>query len=237
VALTARYILCAVYGYIYSYRMVDKFSNAKRQIKIILLNILPSTIVSKLMLSKSMVVNEFPETTILFADIVGFTAMCKTITPFEQAKNLNILFSDFDSIIEEMGLEKIRSIGDQYVVAAGLPTFREDHAEATVEVAMKMLDAANFHTFTDKKPVTLRIGINTGPVVAGIISEKRVSYDIWGDTVNMASRMESKGLPGRIQVTENTYQKLKNTHRFSKKRVIEAKGSGQIGAYVLEGRL
>ncbi len=202
----------------------------------LLLNILPAAIVEALKKGENTNAERFDSATVLFADIVDFTSIASRISPLELVKFLNQIFSKFDELTEKHGLEKIKTNGDAYMVAGGLPVPRPDHAEAIANMALDMQEAiADFKT--DKgEPFQIRIGINTGPVVAGVIGTKKFSYDLWGDTVNVASRMESQGLPGCIQVTTAVYQQLKNDYVFEERGPISVKGKGETIAYLLTSK-
>ncbi|XZN99232.1 MAG: adenylate/guanylate cyclase domain-containing protein [Microcoleus sp.] len=202
----------------------------------LLLNILPAAIVEALKKGEGTNAERFDSATVLFADIVDFTSIAARISPLELVKFLNQIFSKFDELTEKHGLEKIKTNGDAYMVAGGLPVPRPDHAEAIANMALDMQEAiADFKT--DKgEPFQIRIGINTGPVVAGVIGTKKFSYDLWGDTVNVASRMESQGLPGCIQVTTAVYQQLKNDYVFEERGSISVKGKGETIAYLLTSK-
>ncbi|MEZ2248201.1 adenylate/guanylate cyclase domain-containing protein [Microcoleus sp.] len=202
----------------------------------LLLNILPAAIVEALKKGENTNAERFDSATVLFADIVDFTSIASRISPLELVKFLNQIFSKFDELTEKHGLEKIKTNGDAYMVAGGLPVPRSDHAEAIANMALDMQEAiADFKT--DKgEPFQIRIGINTGPVVAGVIGTKKFSYDLWGDTVNVASRMESQGLPGCIQVTTAVYQQLKNDYVFEERGSISVKGKGETIAYLLTSK-
>ncbi|WP_377477494.1 MAG: adenylate/guanylate cyclase domain-containing protein [Microcoleus anatoxicus] len=202
----------------------------------LLLNILPAAIVEALKKGETANAERFESATVLFADIVNFTSLASRISPLELVKFLNHIFSKFDELTEKHGLEKIKTNGDAYMVAGGLPVPRPDHAEAIANMALDMQEAiADFKT--DKgEPFQIRIGINTGPVVAGVIGTKKFSYDLWGDTVNVASRMESQGLPGCIQVTTAVYQQLKNDYVFEERGPISVKGKGETIAYLLTSK-
>lgn len=202
----------------------------------LLLNILPAAIVEALKKGENTNAERFDSATVLFADIVDFTSIASRISPLELVKFLNQIFSKFDELTEKHGLEKIKTNGDAYMVAGGLPVPRPDHAEAIANMALDMQEAiADFKT--DKgEPFQIRIGINTGPVVAGVIGTKKFSYDLWGDTVNVASRMESQGLPGCIQVTTAVYQQLKNDYVFEERGSISVKGKGETIAYLLTSK-
>ena len=165
-----------------------------------MLNILPEPIAKRLKEGHSNIADGFAEVTIMFADIVGFTKLSEKIPPQEVVKLLNEIFTGFDQLSEQHGLEKIKTIGDAYMVASGLPMHRKDHAEAIAEMALDMQqEIAHFNT-KHQANLSIRIGINTGPVVAGVIGTKKFIYDLWGDAVNTASRMESHGIPDCIQI-------------------------------------
>ncbi|MEY3869645.1 MAG: hypothetical protein RLZZ338_3536 [Cyanobacteriota bacterium] len=203
----------------------------------LLLNILPEPIAQKLKDGQKNIADGFAEVTILFADIVGFTEMSAQIMPEDLVKFLNEIFSAFDELTERYGLEKIKTIGDAYMVVGGLPIPNKDHAESIAEIALKMQEeVANFNA-RHSTAISIRIGINTGPVIAGVIGTKKFIYDLWGDAVNTASRMESHGIPGAIQVTKSTYERLKDKYTFSERGNIYIKGKGEMFTYLLTGRL
>lgn len=203
----------------------------------LLLHILPEPIATKLKEGHSNIADGFAEVTILFADIVGFTNLSDRISPAALVAMLNRIFSSFDELTEKHNLEKIKTIGDAYMVVGGLPTPREDHAETIAEMALDMLDEVNKFNAENEIYINLRIGINTGPAIAGVIGTKKFIYDLWGDAVNTASRMESHGVPGAIQVTQETYEILKNNYLFEKRGTIHVKGKGDMTTYFLTGRL
>ncbi len=202
----------------------------------LLLNILPEPIANRLKEDQSAIAESFNEVTILFADLVGFTSLSTKLQPIELVNLLNQIFSSFDQIIEELDLEKIKTIGDAYMVAGGLPIPKIDHAEAIAELALTMLDIMQQLQIDTGHKLQIRIGINTGIVVAGVIGKKRFIYDLWGDAVNIASRMESHGLPGYIQATSATYERLKDKYLFENRGTIPVKGKGEMTTYFLKGR-
>lgn len=203
----------------------------------LLLNILPEAIADRLKENQGAIAENFNEVTILFADIVGFTPLSARITPTELVNLLNEIFSKFDELTEKHGLEKIKTIGDAYMVVGGLPVPKENSAEAIAEMALDM-QAAIAHLQTKyREQLQIRIGINTGSVVAGVIGMKKFIYDLWGDAVNVASRMESSGIPGKIQVTEVSYQSLKNRYEFEKRGEVAVKGRGEMTTYWLVGKI
>jgi class 3 adenylate cyclase len=199
----------------------------------LLLNILPAEIAQQLKEEQSAIANRFDEVTILFADLVNFTGLAAQISPIELVNSLNQIFSDFDRLAESYGLEKIKTIGDAYMVVGGLPTPRSDHAGAVAKMALDMQKSiSQFKTATGES-FQLRIGINTGSVVAGVIGLKKFSYDLWGDAVNLASRMESHGVVGKIQVSETTYLHLKDKFQLENRGEIKVKGRGMMTTYFL----
>jgi len=203
----------------------------------LLLNVLPTSIASRLKQTEAVIADGFPDVTVMFADIVDFTRRSERIAPEQVVESLNDLFSVFDQLARERGLEKIKTIGDAYMVVGGLPDPRPDHVEAVAEMALAMRAEVAGHVDPGGQPLAVRIGIDTGPVVAGVIGTSRFSYDLWGDTVNTASRMESHGVPGCIQVTARTYQRLRDHYRFERRGPIPVKGKGDIVTYLLEGRV
>ena len=202
----------------------------------LLLNILPEEIANRLKRGDSTIADTFADVTVLFADIVGFTQLSARVSPTELVALLNDIFSAFDNLAERHGLEKIKTIGDAYMVVGGLPITRPDHAEAIAEMALDMQEAIIDFSNTQNQHLSIRIGINTGPVVAGVIGIKKFIYDLWGDTVNTASRMESHGFPGSIHVTAATYEKLHEKYVFESRGAIEVKGKGKMTTYLLKCR-
>ena len=202
----------------------------------LLLNILPAAIVENLKKGEDSPAQRFDSATVLFADIVDFTSIAARMLPLELVNLLNQIFSMFDQLTEKHGLEKIKTIGDAYMVAGGLPVPRADHLEAIANMALDMQEAiADFQTDRGE-PFQIRIGIHTGPVVAGVIGTKKFIYDLWGDTVNVASRMECQGLPGYIQVTADIYELLKDRYLFEERGTIAIKGKGEMIAYWLKAK-
>ncbi|MEG5060723.1 adenylate/guanylate cyclase domain-containing protein [Microcoleus sp. A2-C5] len=202
----------------------------------LLLNILPAEIADRLMRTNESPAEHFEEATILFADIVGFTSISARIEPMQLVSGLNQIFSAFDQLTEKYGLEKIKTIGDAYMVVGGLPVSRPDHSEAIANMALDMQAYMQDVEIIFGESLQIRIGINTGPVIAGVIGIKKFIYDLWGDAVNVASRMESHGKPGYIQVTDATYLKLQNKYLLEPRGTIEVKGRGEMMTYWLLGR-
>ena len=199
----------------------------------LLLNVLPKAIAERLKAGQRTIVDSFIDATVLFADIVGFTRIAARQSPHRTVQLLNELFSGFDRIAEQRELEKVKTIGDAYMLASGVPVIRADHAEACAEAAFEFLEAVRVFNRRHSLEWGIRIGMNSGPVVAGIIGTKKFSYDLWGDTVNIASRMESHGQAGKIQVSEATKKLLEGKYDFSPVGVIEIKNSSPMPTYLL----
>ena len=203
----------------------------------LLLNVLPAPVAQRLKRSSDVIADGFESVTVLFADIVGFTPMSAALSPSEVVTLLNRVFTAFDQLVDAYGLEKIKTIGDAYMVAAGVPVPRDDHAEAIADLALEMKTELAKVREAINTPLDIRIGIDSGPVVAGVIGKRKFIYDLWGDTVNTASRMESHGTAGEIHVTERAWKLLRQSHQLRERGVIEVKGKGQMRTYFLEQRL
>jgi class 3 adenylate cyclase len=206
-----------------------------RRSESLLLSILPAPIAARLKHGPEVIAEAHPAVTVLFADVVDFTPYAERTSPGEVVVLLDRLFSAFDGLAERHGLEKIKTIGDAYMAAAGLPEARPDHVEAAIELAIAMLAEADRCT-AEGLPVRLRIGIDSGPVIAGVIGQRKFAYDLWGDTVNTASRMESSGVAGRIQVTPAVERTLRDRYAFEERAPIDVKGKGVMRPYLLVGR-
>lgn len=205
----------------------------QEQTEKLLLNILPKPIALRLQKEQKLIAEHFDEVSVLFADLVGFTEFSAHKTPTQLVEILNGIFCEFDRLSESRGLEKIKTIGDAYMVVGGLPTPREDHGEAIALLALEMQAALIEFNLKIGESFQLRIGMHSGSVVAGIIGISKFSYDLWGDTVNVASRMESNGLPGKIQVAATTYERLKDKFVFEERGMVEVKGKGKMLTYWL----
>jgi adenylate cyclase len=202
----------------------------------LLLNILPRSIADRLKVDTHTIADQFSSASILFADVVDFTPYSELLGPADVVGLLDHLFSHFDTLAERYGLEKIKTIGDCYMVAAGVPTPRPDHAQAVVLMALDMVEAMRSSDEVGHLGLELRVGINSGPVVAGVIGRKRFLYDLWGDAVNTASRMESHGSPGRVQITRATYELLGDEFESEPRGTIAVKGKGEMEAWYVLGR-
>jgi len=202
----------------------------------LLLNILPKAIADRLKREEGRIAEAHEDVTVLFADVVDFTPFVERTEPARVVAVLDEIFSAFDRLAERHGLEKIKTIGDAYMVVAGLPAPRAGHVEAMAEMALDMLADLDRLCEPLGLDLAIRIGMDSGPVIAGVIGRHKFIYDLWGDTVNTASRMESSGLPGRIQVTAATYERLRDRYSFEERGEIDVKGKGRLKAYVLVGR-
>lgn len=238
-----------VRGFIYfsvliiCYMMSKLFEQLERDIEAeiekseqLLLNILPAKIASRLKEDRHSIVNRFNEAGILFADIVGFTALTEKLGENELIKILDEVFSEFDLIAERYNVEKIKTIGDSYMAAAGIPEPVESPCDSIAMMALDILDVMEHKIAHKYKDIKIRVGIHSGPVVAGIIGRKKFLYDLWSDSVNIASRMESHGIENRIQTTSYIYEKLKERYIFDYRGKIEVKGKGEMDTYYLLAR-
>jgi adenylate cyclase len=202
----------------------------------LLLNILPAPIAERLKDEPDVIADAFDPVTVLFADLVGFTAFAHARPPAEVVAVLNQLFSRFDELADRHGLEKIKTIGDAYMVAGGLPVPRPGHEAAIAEMALDMCDAVQRFRSETGVDLAIRVGIDSGPVVAGVIGHRKFSYDVWGDTVNMASRMEAHGLPSSIQVTDTVCRRLRGDYELRERGTVDIRGRGPTTTYLLVGR-
>jgi adenylate cyclase len=214
---------------------LDQIRHEQEISEALLLNVLPRQIATRLKQGESPIADQFPEATVLFADLVGFTQLSSKMPPAELVDMLNLIFTDFDYIAEKYGVEKIKTIGDAYMVVGGLPVPCEGHAVAVTNMAIDMQEVIARKAATSAPGLNIRIGINTGPVVAGVIGRNKFIYDLWGDAVNIASRMESHGEPGAIQVSESTAALLEGQFELEARGVIEIKGKGKMNTYLIRG--
>jgi class 3 adenylate cyclase len=210
----------------------EKLTTANSQLENLLATMLPLSIAKRLRSEGKTFADGYTNVSVLFADLVGFTSLSERLAPMELVTLLDTLFSSFDAYTEELHLEKIKTIGDAYMVAAGLPEPRSDHAVAAIQLALRI--RAEISHYSD---LGVRIGINSGEVVAGIIGRKRFIYDLWGDSVNIASRMESHGVVNEIQISESTYREVKDVFDCVERGEIEIKGKGTMKVFLVKGFL
>jgi class 3 adenylate cyclase len=227
--------LCAAFnGMVDELRTKNTLIETKnRENEELLLNVLPAPIANRLRGGEQSIADGFANVTVMFADLVGFTEMSSEMPPQRLVTLLNGLFSRFDVAAHELGIEKIKTVGDAYMAVCGLPEPVENHAERMVRMAIRMVHITHEHALEHRVSMKLRVGLNSGPVVAGVIGKSKYIYDLWGDTVNLASRMESGGVPGAIQVTTAVYQQVKDLFVFEPRGKIEVKGKGSVEAWLL----
>jgi adenylate cyclase len=218
-----------------SYIVHGRLEETNRRADALLLNVLPESIAVRLKEEPSNIADSHAEVTVLFADIVDFTPLSAEMSAEEVVTLLNQVFSAFDDIVADMGLEKIKTIGDAYMVAGGLPEPRVDHAEAVADFALAIRDRLNLSEFGGHH-LQMRIGINSGPVVSGVIGSRKFAYDLWGDVVNTASRMETEGIAGEIQISESTHELIKDQFKCEPRGNTLIKGKGEMPTFVLTSR-
>jgi class 3 adenylate cyclase/CheY-like chemotaxis protein len=219
---------------VYTKHLHDQLQIEQERSDQLLLNILPKPIAERMKQGETNIAESFPDVTVLVADLVGFTTLSAHIGPEQIVQLLNEIFSAFDLLTEKHGLEKIKTIGDAYMVAGGISFPRPNHAEDSAALALEMQTEIARLNHEYNTSVRLRIGICTGPVVAGVIGRKRFAYDLWGETVNLACRLEATGVAGRIQIAESTRERLKDNYQFTPKHRIDLKEYDQLSAYWLE---
>lgn len=233
-------------------KLYDRVVAEQKMSERLLLNVLPQAVAERLKKPSGviagsllevigdsflpLIADSFADVTVLFADLVGFTKFSAGVNPEKLVALLNEIFSGFDSIADNRGLEKIKTIGDAYMAVAGIPVPAADHAARAAHMALDMMDALDAFNRRNDYTLQMRIGINSGAVVAGVIGKRKFIYDLWGDTVNIASRMESDGVAGRIQVTDSTRQQLSEPFMFEERGVIDVKGKGEMHTWFLNGR-
>ena len=201
----------------------------------LLLNVLPAPIAARLKNTSETIADGFADVSVMFVDIVSFTKLAEGLNPQQVFSMLNRIFSSFDELAEKYGLEKIKTIGDAYMVAGGLSNQRSDYSDALVDMALEMRDLLRSDFQVNQMHLEVRIGIGTGPVVAGVVGKKKFIYDLWGDTVNIASRITSEGIPGMVQVDETTYRRLQQRFDFHEPQTLYLKGKGNTVVYRLIG--
>jgi class 3 adenylate cyclase len=217
-------------------RQHEALASEQAKTEQLLLNILPRKIAHRLKAGEEHIADAFPNVSVLFADMVGFTAMSRTMTASALVEVLGDLFSRFDLITEKHGLEKIKTIGDCYMLAGGVPEPFDDHAHAVIDAALEFCTALEEMRERTGGALRMRIGVHSGPIVAGVIGLRKFTYDLWGDTVNVASRMESTGEPGRIHVSVNTAELVRNDFHLESRGSIEVKSLGQVETFFVNGR-
>ncbi len=215
----------------------NKIKQEQKKSETLLLNILPGSIARRLKDGETLIADDYKNATVLFADLSGFTAISAIMSAKDLVMLLNNVFSVFDELLIKHSLEKIKTIGDNYMLAGGIPQECDNHAISVAEMALDMLDVVPKIKTEMENSLQIRIGINSGPVSAGVIGKKKFIYDLWGDTVNIASRMESYGINGRIHIAEETYKILKDLYKFKKCKIQEIPGKGKMQTYYLTGRL
>jgi class 3 adenylate cyclase len=207
---------------------------ARRQSDALLRNILPDPVADRLKAGERLIADHYDGASVLFADLVNFTPLAEASPAAEVVSVLNELFSAFDRLADERGLEKIKTMGDAYMAVAGVPEPREDHAAAAMELALAMDAVVAARPAVNGQRLELRTGIASGPLVAGVIGERKYSYDLWGDTVNTAARMQTSGVPGHIQVTDETRRLLGDRYPFERREGVEVKGKGTMATWLLD---
>jgi adenylate cyclase len=215
------------------YYFVGQKNMFQQKSESLLLNILPKEIAAILKNESRTIADHYDEASVLFADMVGFTPLSAQLPPVEMVELLNEVFSFFDSLLDKYNVEKIRTIGDSYMVASGVPRGRSDHAQALVCMALEMRDYIATHTFREDQRVKFRIGINSGSMIAGVIGRRKFVYDVWGDAVNIASRMESHGLGGAVQITRATYELIKDDFVCEPRGNVNVKGKGEMEVWLV----
>jgi|HubBroStandDraft_6_1064221.scaffolds.fasta_scaffold71643_2 adenylate cyclase len=231
--LFATLAACAHYARRATLIAEERLDLAYERTEELLLNILPASIALRLKTHDGTIADGFAEVTVLFADIVGFTKMSAHLEPTRVVAMLNELFCKFDDLAGQFGLEKIKTVGDCYMVAGGLPEPRTDHAEAVAAMGIGMLHAVREFNARAGEAIEIRVGIHSGPVVAGVIGKRKFVYDMWGDTVNTASRMESFGIPGAIQVSDDCRRLLDGKFQLTRRGMIDVKGKGMMETWLL----
>lgn len=216
--------------------LMAELDEEKEKSDSLLRNILPEQIIDRLNDGETIIADRHNEVSVVFTDFQGFTAISSRMDPTTLVESLNSIFSKFDALTQELGVEKIKTIGDAYLAVAGVPTERPDHATAIADLALGMLDALAEVNESLEVPFHIRIGVATGPVVTGIIGTHKFVYDVWGDTVNVASRLETTSDPDRIQISERTAEALGDAFDIERRGEVELKGKGMVPTFFLNGR-
>jgi adenylate cyclase len=231
--------MLAVLAYVYSWcteQAEADLGHEHQRSERLLRNILPAAIAERLKGREETIAEEFKDASVLFFDIVGFTPLAGKVPAHSLVRVLNDIFCRADDLVQQHGLEKIKTIGDAYLVASGVPKPRSDHAEAIADLALDLLEASCHFPAPVGEKLSIRVGIHSGPMVAGVIGKRKSSYDIWGDTVNTASRMESHGLPGKIQVTDSTRNLPDAKFQFKERGLLDVRGKGLMRTWFLVDR-
>jgi len=226
-------VILRVGNAVYAKHLHDQLQLEREKSEQLLLNILPKSIAERMKKGETNIADSYPDVTVLVADLVGFTSLSARIGPEQTVQLLNEIFSTFDLLTEQHGLEKIKTIGDAYMVAGGLLRPRPDHAEASAALAIHFQDGIEQFNQQYNASIRIRIGICTGPIVAGVIGRGGFAYDLWGETVNRACRLETTGEAGKIQIAESTYERLKDKYRCESTNSIDSMGEGDLAAYWL----
>jgi adenylate cyclase len=235
--IVATYMILGVYYFVWQNEILSrKVLVEQAKSESLLLNIFPKEIATILKNENRIIADQFESASILFADVVNFTPMSASMTPAELVELLNEVYSHFDALVEKYDLEKIKTIGDCYMVAAGVPRRRSDHAVVLTQLALDIRDFVSQHEFQGRR-LQFRIGINSGSVIAGVIGRRKFAYDLWGDAVNTASRMESHGSGGFIQITENTHSLIQTDFNCEARGKVNVKGKGEINVWYVNNRL
>lgn len=224
--------LFAFAAVLYLMREVERY---RQRADRLLLNVLPVSIAARLKVREETIADAFDCVSVLFADIVGFTTLSEKMTPQETVDLINEIFTYYDGLAEKYGVEKLRTIGDGYMVAAGVPLPKDDHAQALAAMALDMQVYMKRREAAGAVPLQVRIGINSGPAVAGIVGTTKFHYDLWGDMVNIASRLESQGQPGKVQIARPTYELIKNHFHCEPRGILEVKGKGEMETWFVSG--
>ena len=230
-------VILRVGNAVYTKHLQDQLQAEQEKSERLLLNILPKAIAERMKKGETNIADSHPDVTVLVADLVGFTSLSAHIDPELVVQLLNEIFSAFDLLVEKIGLEKIKTIGDAYMVAGGMCQPRPDHAEACAELAIAMREEIERHNRQTSSSIQLRAGICTGPVVAGVIGRGKFAYDLWGETVNLARRLEASAGPGQIQISESTFEVLRGKYQFDEKHNASPNGQGELTAYWLGRRI
>jgi len=231
-------VILRVGNAVYAKRLHDDLQTEREKSELLLLNILPKAVAERMKKGESNIADCHADATVLLADLVGFTSLSAHVDPWQIVQLLNEIFSAFDILVENRGLEKIKTIGDAYMVAGGMSEpSRPDHAEVMAELALDLQEEIERLNYQYDTSIRLRIGISTGPVVSGVIGRKKFAYDIWGETVNLACCLESMGEAGKIQIAESTYERLKQNYQFEMKHRVDANGFTDLSAYWLDKQM